>query len=101
MLEEAKNGLDGLNKIKNFKPDLIMLDLLMPEMDGFAFLEKFHKLYPDNKIPVFVLTAKNLTKKDQDELKKYKLKAIPKNSTDLSAIEVKLKKLLKNFKVKK
>ena len=101
VLEEAKNGLDGLNKIKNFKPDLIMLDLLMPEMDGFAFLEKFHKLYPDNKIPVFVLTAKNLTKKDQDELKKYKLKAIPKNSTDLSAIEVKLKKLLKNFKVKK
>ena len=73
----------------------------MPEMDGFAFLEKFHKLYPGNKIPVFVLTAKNLTKKDQDELKKYKLKAIPKNSTDLSAIEVKLKKLLKNFKVKK
>ena len=62
---------------------------------------KFLKIGPNNKIPVFVLTAKNITKKDQDELKKYKLNAISKNSTDLSAIEVKLKKLLKNFKVKK
>ena len=46
VLEEAKNGLDGLTRLK-ILADLIMLDLLMPEMDGFAFLAFS---LPDNKI---------------------------------------------------
>ncbi len=40
VIEEAVNGIDGLEKIKSFKPDIIFLDLLMPELDGFGVLEK-------------------------------------------------------------
>ncbi|OGV39135.1 MAG: hypothetical protein A2020_13665 [Lentisphaerae bacterium GWF2_45_14] len=35
----AKNGEEGLQKFKEFSPDVVLLDLNMPEMDGFAFLE--------------------------------------------------------------
>ena len=99
--DEAVNGIDGLKKLKKLKPDLIILDLLMPEMDGFSFLEKFHEEYPGNKIPIFVITAKELTKKDQDELKRYKLKAISKKDLDISDISKKLNNLLENIKEKK
>jgi len=99
--DEAINGIDGLKKLKKLKPDLIILDLLMPEMDGFSFLEKFHEEYPGNKIPIFVITAKELTKKDQDELKRYKLKAISKKDLDISDISKKLNNLLENIKEKK
>ena len=99
--DEAVNGIDGLKKLKKLKPDLIILDLLMPEMDGFSFLEKFHEEYPENKIPIFVITAKELTKKDQDELKRYKLKAISKKDLDISDISKKLNNLLENIKEKK
>ena len=99
--DEAINGIDGLKKLKKLKPDLIILDLLMPEMDGFSFLEKFHEEYPENNIPIFVITAKELTKKDQDELKRYKLKAISKKDLDISDISKKLNNLLENIKEKK
>ena len=99
--DEAINGIDGLKKLKKLKPDLIILDLLMPEMDGFSFLEKFHEEYPENNIPIFVITAKELTKKDQEELKRYKLKAISKKDLDISDISKKLNNLLENIKEKK
>jgi CheY-like chemotaxis protein len=36
----ANNGLEGLEQLKNEKPDLVLLDLRMPKLDGFGFLEK-------------------------------------------------------------
>lgn len=55
VIEEAVNGIDGLEKIKSFKPDIIFLDLLMPELDGFGVLEKMKENGSD--IPVITLTA--------------------------------------------
>ncbi|EHQ35029.1 response regulator [Methanoplanus limicola] len=65
---EAKNGLEALDILKSEKPDLILLDLLMPEMDGFHFLEEFNK--SGYNIPVIVLTSdiQNTTKKRCMEL---------------------------------
>lgn len=65
---EAENGLAALDILKSEKPDLILLDLLMPEMDGFHFLEEFNK--SGYKIPVIVLTSdiQNTTKKRCMEL---------------------------------
>ena len=100
-IDEAVNGFDGLKRLKKLKPDLIILDLLMPEMDGFSFLETFHQEYPRNNIPIFVVTAKELTKRDQDELNRYKLKATSKNDLDISNISIKLNNLLKNIEEKK
>jgi two-component system chemotaxis response regulator CheB len=39
--EVAGNGLEALEKLKTFKPDIILLDLLMPQMDGITFLKEF------------------------------------------------------------
>ena len=38
----ANNGLEGLEQLKNEKPDLVLLDLRMPKLDGFGFLEKIN-----------------------------------------------------------
>jgi len=49
------NPINALNKIKSQKPDLIILDITMPEMDGFQVLTKIRE---DSKIPVIMLTAR-------------------------------------------
>ncbi len=56
-VEIAKDGEDGLEKVKSFKPDVILLDLIMPDMSGIEVLKelKFSSKY--KKIPVILLTA--------------------------------------------
>ena len=56
----AHNGKDGISLIKKKKPDLVLLDVMMPEMDGYQTLASI-KEDPDIKdIPVIMLTAKGL-----------------------------------------
>lgn len=52
----ALNGKDGLDLARSNKPDLIMLDLIMPRMDGFEVLETLKSDKETQKIPVIVLT---------------------------------------------
>lgn len=52
---EAENGRDGLHKIASMAPDVILTDLLMPEMDGLQFIAAIKE--QGVAIPVFVLTA--------------------------------------------
>ena len=65
----AVNGKEALEKIKRGKPGLIILDLMMPEMDGFEFSEKLRENKDWLDIPVVVITAKDLTKEDHKRLK--------------------------------
>jgi two-component system alkaline phosphatase synthesis response regulator PhoP len=53
----AYNGKEGLEKAKKEKPDLIMLDIMMPVMDGFSFAEQFAKDPSIAKIPVLAMTS--------------------------------------------
>ena len=53
----AGDGVDALEKVKAEKPDLIILDLTMPRMDGFGFLEEIRGNGRTNSVPVIVLTA--------------------------------------------
>jgi DNA-binding response OmpR family regulator len=53
----AKNGKEGLNSLENQIPDLIISDIIMPEMDGFTFLEEVRKTYP--LIPFTLLSIKS------------------------------------------
>lgn len=53
----AHNGLDGLNMWKEEKPDLIVLDLMMPALDGFQVLNQIRA--EDERIPILVLSAKD------------------------------------------
>lgn len=63
----ANNGRAALDRVSEGKPDLVLLDLMMPEMDGFEFLEAFRQQPGCAQINVVVMTAKILT--DQDRLR--------------------------------
>lgn len=58
-VETASDGQAGLEKAKSWKPDLIVLDVIMPRMDGYSFVLQVRKenLFPNT--PIIVLTAKD------------------------------------------
>ncbi|HEY4721463.1 MAG TPA: response regulator, partial [Anaerolineae bacterium] len=60
-LREAANGRIGLDMCRAQRPDLILLDLMMPEMDGFAVLDALKHDDHLKDVPVIVVTAKELT----------------------------------------
>jgi CheY-like chemotaxis protein len=65
---EVNNPLDGLDLVRQRKPDLVMLDLTMPDMDGFTLLEAFKSDPEIGNIPVVVVSAKALTAADRAHL---------------------------------
>ena len=68
-LFEAKNGKEALRIIRRESPDLIILDLMMPELDGFGVLDAL-KADPETEgIPVIVSTAKELSREEKERLK--------------------------------
>jgi threonine synthase len=65
---EAQNGREGLELICRELPDLIILDLMMPEMDGFAVMDALKGDQSTAHIPVIVATAKELTPDEKARL---------------------------------
>ncbi len=57
----AANGPDGLNLAREHKPDVILLDVTMPEMDGLAVLNELKNDDKTAGIPVFMLTGHSIT----------------------------------------
>ncbi|NCF75390.1 MAG: response regulator [Xanthomonadaceae bacterium] len=53
---KARNGLDGYESAKKNNPDIILLDIILPQMDGFAVMEKLKQNKNTKNIPVFFLT---------------------------------------------
>jgi signal transduction histidine kinase/DNA-binding response OmpR family regulator len=64
----AYNGREAIEKVRGQIPDLIILDILMPEMDGFEVIEALKGNPLTRHIPVIILTAKDLTKKEREAL---------------------------------
>jgi PAS domain S-box-containing protein len=67
-VQEAGNGRVGLGCIEQEVPALILLDLMMPEMDGFAFLDELRVSPAGRDLPVVVVTARDLTADDRNRL---------------------------------
>ncbi|MCL4275721.1 MAG: pyridoxal-phosphate dependent enzyme [Anaerolineales bacterium] len=65
---EASNGREGLDLIQKELPDLVIIDLMMPEMDGFTVIEALRAKQETAVIPVIVVTAKELTPDEKDRL---------------------------------
>jgi CheY-like chemotaxis protein len=65
----ASNGEEALSKIETFKPDLILMDIMMPVMDGITALRIIRKKDFTSKIPVIVITSKNTPDDIKDALK--------------------------------
>ena len=67
-VSEAENGRAALDEIEKQMPGLVVLDLMMPVMDGFEFLAEFRKKEEGATVPVIVVTAKDLTSEDRQLL---------------------------------
>ena len=65
---EAENGQLAVDSLISAKPDVIILDLMMPKMDGFEFMDELRSRPAWQDIPVVVITAKDLTEQDRDRL---------------------------------
>jgi CheY-like chemotaxis protein len=61
----------GLEQVVAQQPQLILLDLMMPEMDGFEFVARLRKMPTGQSIPVVVVTAKDVTPEDRLKLNGY------------------------------
>lgn len=68
-IAEAENGQDGLDRLDEFRPDLVLLDLMMPKMDGFEFLRQLRSRDAYRDVPVIVVTAKELTEEESSRLR--------------------------------
>jgi signal transduction histidine kinase/CheY-like chemotaxis protein len=67
-VSEAGNGRAALERLAQAPPDVIVLDLMMPEMDGFELCDELRKSASWRRIPVVVVTAKDLTQADRRRL---------------------------------
>jgi PAS domain S-box-containing protein len=65
---EAENGRIALERVADAAPDLIVLDLMMPELDGFGFAEELRRHPAWREIPILVVTAKDLSEQDRKRL---------------------------------
>jgi signal transduction histidine kinase/CheY-like chemotaxis protein/AraC-like DNA-binding protein/ABC-type sugar transport system substrate-binding protein len=74
----AHNGLEALALIQDTLPDLVLLDLIMPEMDGFSVLEAMRNDKRTSDIPVIILTGKSLTEDDMARLNRHVSKILGK-----------------------
>ncbi len=68
VVQEAANGREALACLREGKPDVILLDLMMPEMDGFAVVAALQKAVEWRHIPVIVITARDLDAKERERL---------------------------------
>ena len=58
-ISTATNGLEALKKARSLMPDLILLDLVLPELDGFAVCERLRREEATATIPIIMLTGLN------------------------------------------
>ena len=84
---EAENGQAALNWLKkNPAPALVLLDLMMPVMDGFTFLEQVKTVPALAQVPIVVLTAKDLTEAERRVVNERTLLVLTKGAQPLSSL---------------
>ncbi len=90
----AENGVAGLEATAAKKPALILLDLMMPEMDGFGFLRALRGKAEWRDIPVVVLTAKDITADDRRRLAGRADRVLQKGGLSLNDLAESLRSLV-------
>ncbi len=91
---EAENGRVALEQLAIEKPDVILLDLMMPEMDGFEFLTEMRKQPNWADIPVVVITAMSLTNEDREKLNQQVQRILQKGAYSHDELLTEVQKLV-------
>lgn len=95
LVDIAENGQEALDYVKHTIPDGIILDLMMPEVDGFEVLENIRSTEATANIPVLVLTAKDLTPDDLNKLSANNIRQlIHKGDVDRENLLFKIRQML-------
>lgn len=92
---EASNGLEALDVVLHNPPQLILLDLMMPVMDGFAFLHELRSRPGCTDIPVVVLSARDLDASDKQRLESAE-RILTKGEVNLQKLADELRSLSPN-----
>jgi hypothetical protein len=90
----ATRGEEALKILNTSIPSMILLDLVMPGMDGFGVVKELQKKDPWKKIPVVVLTGKTLTDADHKELDPFVADYLMKESFTTAAITNAIRKTI-------
>ena len=91
---EAENGRVALECLGERVPGAILLDLMMPEMDGFEFLSALHGREAWHQIPVVIVTAKDLTVEDRERLNGSVVRILQKGAYDREELLAEVRTLL-------
>jgi CheY-like chemotaxis protein len=91
----AENGKIALNLLRKFHPDIILLDLMMPVMDGFEFINEVNKIPKWEKIPIVIITSKDLSTQDRDMLEGSVKRIIQKGEYDRESLAAEVYKAIK------
>jgi len=91
-VREAGDGCDALDQVRHGVPRLVLLDLTMPVMDGFSFLDRLRGLPGCAEVPVVVLSARDITAAERGRLSEAD-RVLRKGDTSLQDIATELRKL--------
>lgn len=91
---QAENGLVALELIAKQRPDLIILDLMMPKMNGYQFVAELHKRDDWRSIPIIVVTAKDMSTEERLALDGYVEKVLPKHALTEDALLTEIQDLI-------
>ena len=95
VVKEAENGKAGIQAVAESKPAVILLDLMMPIMNGFDFIRELRKNKDWVDIPVVILTAKDLTVEDRTQLKGNVERILQKGDYDREQLLNEVRELVK------
>jgi CheY-like chemotaxis protein len=95
-VSEAENGRRGLTSVARNVPDVIVLDLMMPEMDGFQFVAELRRSESGRRIPIVVVTAKEITDEDQRRLNGQVRRVLHKGSFSREELSAELRRALES-----
>ncbi len=91
----AENGRVALERLAEGQPGLILLDLMMPEMDGFQFVDHVRHHEAWRAVPIVVVTAKDLTAEDRLRLNGYVADIIQKDARSQEELLAEVSKMVR------